>query len=194
MAKTRWAADWVAWKGYDKFWTNLCRDLLPRAQGGEAAVEYDSANGDLVVDYRLGRDVPEPQNLPAIFVFGPDGFQRPIAVKKIAAGTFRGRLQIGAREGLFRVRPQVESRAFPEAGLYRPEPELADYGSNEPLLRQVAAFTGGRFQPDPRSVFDAGPRSIASTLQLWPGFLALAIGLTLIELVMRKWKGVLGTA
>ena len=28
-AKARWAADWVTWKGFDKFWTNLSRDLLP---------------------------------------------------------------------------------------------------------------------------------------------------------------------
>ena len=59
-AKARWAADWVTWNGYDKFWTNLTRDLLPHAQAGEATLEFDSANGDLVVDYRLGRDVEEP--------------------------------------------------------------------------------------------------------------------------------------
>jgi hypothetical protein len=117
-----------------------------------------------------------------------------MVVKKIAAGTFRGRLEIGSREGLFRVRPLVESRAFPEAGLYRPESELADYGANEALLKQVSEFTGGRFQPNPKAVFDAGQRTIASTLQLWPGFLALAIALNLMELVLRKWKGVLGKA
>ena len=43
-AKTRWATDWVTWKGYDKFFTNLTRDLLPHARGGEASVEYDSAS------------------------------------------------------------------------------------------------------------------------------------------------------
>ena len=191
-AKARWAADWVTWKGYDKFWTNVARDLLPHAQAGEASVEFDSANGNLVVDYRLGRDVEEPAVIPEIFVFGPDKFQKPIIVKKIAAGTFRGRLQIGAREGLFRVRPLADSRAFPEAGLYRPEAELADYGSNQALLKQVSEFTGGRFQPDPKAVFNAGGRSIASTMQLWPGFLVVAILLNLVELVMRKWKGVLG--
>jgi len=191
-AKARWATDWVTWKGYDKLWTNIARDLLPHAQSGEATVEFDSANSDLVVDYRLGRDVAEPDKIPEIFVFGPDGFEKPIAVKKIAAGQYRGRLQIGSREGLFRVRPLVESRAFPEAGLYRPELELTDYGSNPALLKQVAEFTGGRFEPDPKNVFDAGNRAIASTMQLWPGFLALAILLSLAELIMRKWKGVLG--
>jgi uncharacterized membrane protein len=193
-AKVRWAADWVAWKGYDKFWTNLCRDLLPHSQSGEATVEFDSANSDLVVAYRLGRDVPEPATIPAIYVLGPDGFERPIVVKKVAAGTFRGRLQIGTRQGLFRVRPLAESRAFPEAGLYRPEAELAEFGTNQALLKQVAEFTGGRFEPDPKALFEAGRRSIASTMQLWPGLLALAILMNLVELILRKWKGVLGKA
>jgi Ca-activated chloride channel homolog len=193
-AKARWAADWVNWKGYDKFFTNISRDLLPHAQAGEATLTYDSANGDLVADYRLGRGVDEPAKIPEIFVFGPDGFRQPMAVTKIAGGTFRGRIQIGAREGLFRVRPLAESQAFPEAGLYRPESELTDYGSNEALLKQVAEFTGGRFQPNPKQVFDAGNRTIASTMQLWPGFIALAIGLNLLELVLRKWKGVMGQA
>jgi hypothetical protein len=193
-AKARWAADWVSWKGFDKFWTNLCRDLLPRAQSGEASVDYDSANGDLVVEYRLGRGVPEPNKIPDAYAFGPDGFQQPVPVKKIAAGTFRGRLPIGLRQGLFRVRPAEESRAFPEAGLYRPEAELADYGSNEALLKQVASFTGGRFQPDPAAVFSGGGKSIASSLQLWPGLLGFAVLLSLAELVLRKWKGVMARA
>jgi Mg-chelatase subunit ChlD len=193
-AKARWASEWIGWKGYDKFWTNLCRDLLPHAQSGEAAVEFDSANGDLVVEYRLGRDVPEPATVPEIFVFGPDGFQKPIPVKKVAAGTFRGRLPIGARQGLFRIRPVEDSRAFPEAGLYRPEAELGDYGSNEALLKQVAEFTGGRFQPDPKNVFEPGRRSVESSMQLWPGLLALALAMSLAELVMRKWKGMTGKA
>jgi uncharacterized membrane protein len=191
-AKARWAADWVTWKGYDKFFTNLSRDLLPHAQAGEATLAYDSANGDLVADYRLGRGVDEPTKIPEIFVFGPDGFREPIDVKKVAAGSFRGRIQIGSREGLFRVRPLEESQAFPEAGLYRPETELADYGANDTLLKQVSEFTGGQFQPSPKAVFNAGNRSIASTMDLWPGFLALAIVLNLVELILRKWKGVLG--
>jgi Ca-activated chloride channel homolog len=191
-AKARWAADWITWRGYDKFWTNLSRDLLPHAQAGEASIDFDSANGDLVVEYRLGRDVPEPSPIPGIFVFGPDGFQQPIAIKKIASGVFEGRVQIGAKQGLFRVRPLVESRAFPEAGLYRPEAELADYGSNDALLKQVAEFTGGRFEPSPKSMFDPGRRQIPSSVSLWPGLLGLAIALNLAELILRKWKGVTG--
>ena len=193
-AKPRWAADWVSWSGYDKFWTNLCRDLLPHAQAGEANLEFDSANSDLVATYRLGPGVEEPAAAPQIFVFGPDNFRKPIEVKEVAAGTFRGRLPIGNRQGLFRARPVEESRAFPEIGMYRPEAELEEYGSNEAVLKQVAQFTGGRFQPDPRAVFEQGRKSIETSMQLWPGLLGLAVALSLAELVMRKWKGVMGKA
>jgi len=73
--------------------------------------------------------------------------------------------------------------------VYRQEQELTEYGSNEQLLKQVSAFTGGRFNPTPRQVFDPGGRTVASTLRLWPGLLVAALLLNLIELVLRKWRG-----
>ena len=189
-AKSRWAEAWVSWPGFDRFWSNVFRDLLPHAQAGEATVDFDVAKGELAVDYRLAPYVEEPKAVPGIFVVGPEGFQRPVEVKKVAAGAFRGQVDIGNRTGLFRIRPLVESREFPEVGLYRPEAELLDFGSDDFLLREVAEFTGGRFQPDPREVFEGGGRSLASTLRLWPGFLGLAILLNLAELVLRKWAGI----
>jgi hypothetical protein len=100
-------------------------------------------------------------------------------------------LAIGQNQGLFRVRPVADSRAFPEVGFYRQEDEMTEYGNNVTLLRQIAAATGGHYNPSPRQVFDAGNRSIRSTMDVWPGLLALAILLNLAELVLRKWKGVL---
>jgi Ca-activated chloride channel homolog len=190
-AKSRWAADWVGWKGFDKFWTNIFRDLLPHAEAGEAKTEYNSASGDLIVNYDLGRDVPEPKKLPSIFVFGANGFQQPVPVTKLADKSYRGRIHIGARQGLFRIRPLEESRAFPEVGYYRQEQELLDYGSNPFLLKSIADFTGGRFNPAPKQVFDPAGRSEASTLRLWPGLLAFAIALSLAELLLRKGKAVM---
>lgn len=189
-AKSRWAADWVSWEGFDKFWTNLVRDLLPHTQASEAVLTYDSANGELVADYRLARHVPEPAEIPDIYVLGPDGFRRPIQIRKVAAGAFQGRVPVGDRQGLFRVRALEDSLVFPEIGCYRQQTELSEYGSNETLLRQVSSFTGGRYRPIPRQVFDTGGRAVSSTMHPWPGLLALAILLNLLELVHRKWRGV----
>lgn len=187
-AKSRWAADWIGWAGYDKFWINVFRDLLPHTQPAEAKADYDSVTGELVVNYRLGGEVDDPGAPPSIYAFGPGGFQKPVAITKMADGAYRGRIAIGSRQGLFRIRPLVETRAFPEVGLYRQEQELTDFGSNEFLLKQVAAYTGGRFDPAPKQVFDPGNRAIASTMRLWPALLALAILLNILELILRKLR------
>ena len=190
-AKNRWAANWVQWPGFDKLWANIFRDLLPHAPQSETTADFDRASDELVVDYRLSRSVEEPAKTPDIFVLGPDGFHAPLKMGKVAAGHYRGRLGIGQNQGLFRVRPLVESRAFPEVGFYRQEDEMQEFGNNEQLLRQIAASTGGRYGVKAADVFEAGGRSIPAKMELWPGMLALALALNLLELVMRKWKGLL---
>jgi len=132
--------------------------------------------------------MPAPDRLPALFALGPEGFQAPLKTERISADHYRARVPIGDLKGLFRVRPLQESRAFPETGLYLPEPEITTFGSNRLLLEQVAAYTGGRFNPAPREVFDPAGRSIPSRLRLWPGLLGLAILLYLAEVARRRLR------
>lgn len=188
-AKSRWAANWVTWAGFDKFWSNVARDLLPHAPPSEAVAGYDAASGAITVNYRLGKNVDDPATIPDIFIFGPDGFRQPIKVIKASAGNYHGEAIVGQRQGLFRIRPLNETRAFPEVGIYREESELSDFGSNQFLLKSIAASTGGRFNPPVSGVFDNAGRSIDSTMELWPGLLGIAVLLNLIELIMRKWRG-----
>lgn len=185
-AKSRWAADWVDWEGFDVFWLNLVRDLLPHAAPGRVAVSFDPADRRLTVDLRLAPGEEEPEELPEIYVLGADGFRRPLELAQVARGAWRGSVEIGGRTGLFRVRPLEETPFFPETGIYIEEKELTDYGSDERLLRRVAAFTGGRFRPSPEQVFDAGGRAAPTEMPLWPWLLALAILLSLAELTIRK--------
>src|SRR5262249_46959522 len=71
--------------------------------------------------------------------------------------------------------------------LYRQEEEMTDYGSNDFVLKQISAATGGRFNPSPRDVFDPGGRSIPSTMELWAGFVALAGLVDFVGVVL--WEG-----
>lgn len=188
-AKSRWAENWVTWPGFDKFWINVTRDLLTDTEPSEASANFDSADEDILVTYRLGPVMKEPAQPPQIFVLGPNGFRKPVALSRTVDRVYRGRVHIGRLRGLFRIRPIEDSAAFPEVGLYRQQEELQDYGSDEELLKQISAMTGGRFNPPMDSVFDSGGRSMSTTLSLWPGLLALAIGLNIAELIARKWSG-----
>jgi len=192
-AKSRWAANWLTWPGFDRLWTNVFRDLLPHGSESEAAARYDAASEDLVVDYHLSGHLAEPSTLPALFVIGPGDFRKPLEVSRISPGNYQARVRIGSIEGLFRVRPVNDSKAFPEVGLYRQESELSDYGSNDALLKSIALSTGGRFNPDVRQLFDNGGKYMTATMRLWPGLLAFAILLNLVELTMRKWRGIVET-
>lgn len=190
-AKSRWAEAWMTWPGFDKFWTNVTRDLLMHTSPSEATATYDAGNGDLLVSYRLAGQTPEPASVPQIYVLGPDGFSKPIQVRKVADRLYQGALKIGSQTGLFRVRPINESIAFPEVGFYRQQPEFEDSGTNEALLKTISAFTNGRFNPPLDTIFDSAGRSKPVEWQLWPAFLSLAIALTLAELVARKWRGLI---
>jgi Ca-activated chloride channel family protein len=189
-AKSRWAASWVGWSGFDRLWTNIFRDLLPHGNESEAVARYEAADEELVVEYRLSNQAAEPAVVPDLYVIGPGSFRKPLEVTRVSPGTYRGRVRIGVLEGLFRVRPLLESRAFPEVGLYRQEAELADYGSNETLLKSIAQATGGRYNPSVRQLYDSGGHYTDSALRLWPGLLALAVLLNLTELGLRKWRGI----
>jgi Ca-activated chloride channel homolog len=188
-AKSRWAAAWVTWAGFDKFWINVARDLLGKVDRSEALAQLDPADGDITVTYELGSGTAEPTTIPAIFALGPNGFQRAVEVSKTGLRSYRGRVHIGHARGLFRIRPVNETAAFPEIGVYREQEETRDYGSNEALLAQISNLTGGRFNPSPKSVFNASGTPIYTSWQLWPAFLGLAIALTIAELVARKWGG-----
>ena len=189
-AKSRWAESWMSWSGYDKFWQNVARDLLPHVQDAEANLELDPVTAELVATYKLSATAAEPTKLPDLYVFGPDNFRQPIVLTKSAGGLYRSRIAIGERQGMFRIRSLEESKLFPEIGYYRQEEELNDYESNPDLLKQISTFTNGKFSPSIDQVFTSNGRTVPAVMRWWPGLLGLAILLNLAELIVRKVRSI----
>ena len=190
MPKPRWATDWISWPGYDKLWTNLSRDLLPRAQAGEATAEYDGASGKLLIDYRLGNGVSEPASIPKIFAIGPGGFEKPVRVRKVAAGTFRGEVEIGTTTGSVpRATRGGLAQYFPRSACTGPKPNCRPTVRTKPCSSRWPNSPADASSPTRARSLKPG-RTFGSSSSLWPGLLALAVLLSLVELVLRKWKGV----
>jgi Mg-chelatase subunit ChlD len=193
--KDRWAANWIGWAGFDRFWSNVLRDLLPRSTPTTAEAYFDSSSSEMVVRYQLAAAAGRPAAAapPDLYVLGPEGFRKVAHLERTATNTYEARLGIEDRFGLFRVRAASELDVFPEVAFYRPNAELEEYGSDQALLRKIAEGTGGRFNPSASQVFDSAGKSIETTMQLWPGLLALAVALNLVELMARKgWLPWLG--
>ena len=77
-AKSRWAASWLTWPGFDRLWTNIFRDLLPHGNESEAVARYDGANEELVVDYHLSGRAADVAVPPDLYVIGPGDFRKPL--------------------------------------------------------------------------------------------------------------------
>lgn len=185
-AKSRWASAWLSWPGYDKFWTNVTRDLISHRSDTTASAEFDPASGDLIVTYRLAEGIPEPGYLPPLYVLGPQGFAEQITIRRLATGVYQGRVRVGWRSGFFRIRPLTEMPLLPEIGVYRVEEEVREHGPNDQVLREIASVTGGRFDVAPATVFDANGRVTYLATELWPLLLSGVVLLTIAELAVRK--------
>ena len=189
-AKSRWAADWVAWKGFDKFWANVFRDLLAaRARPARRKPNTIAHSGDVIVNYQLGRDVGR-------------------------TAKSSGHLCSSARMD-FNIRspsPNSRTKAIVEGFMSdRPKGCFGSARSRSRALFPKSASTGRNrncwimdrtnsccapSQPLPAAGTIPAPskssmpqgRSQASVLQLWPGLLGIAILLNLAELIMRKGR------
>ena len=190
-AKQRWATNWVAWDGFDTFWSNLLRDILPRSSSTEVETSFDEAAGEIVARY-IPRTASSGADPPEIFALGPDGY-RQVAVPKPFEGGYEARFPAQGQFGFFRIRPELRTPAFPEVAHYRENAELTRFGSDASLLRTIAAATGGRVNPAPEELFSTGDGQVQRWMDLWPLLLALAIFLNLVEVAARKgwipWLG-----
>jgi len=178
-------------KRADEIWEELAGDLPEGTPRAEVTAEYDKEGDEFVIDYRFPRHTHVPAMDMKIFLFGPHGFGSPLLVEKISETLFRARVRCNNNSGLFRVFPLSESSALPKVQLYRHDPELDDRGPNVPLLKRVSEITGGRFNPEPRSIFDANGRTALSKLQLWSALVFIAIALLLVDWIYRRRRDVL---
>ncbi len=193
-ATNRWAANWVEWPGFDRFWANVLRDLLPRSQMIEAETRWDPASETVVISYRNRTGDRGEGSPPALLALGPDGFRQAVPLEAVAAGVWEARLSPGERYGLFRFRPERDLERFPETAFYRRNLELERFGNDEELLRAIATSTGGRFNPTVAEVFRPAADPVEVVWNLWPFALALALLCGLIELLGRKgWLPILGS-
>jgi Ca-activated chloride channel homolog len=179
---------WAATAKVDEFWESAVSDLPTGVPKVEATVEDERTNDQFVINYQFDRHMPFPAMAGEIFVFGPHGFGAPLRIEKVSDTVFRARVGCNHASGLFRVVPLSNSSAFPQIRLYKNDQELDDVGPNAPLLQSVSEVTGGRFNPELRSIFDPKGHTAVGKVQLWPAFVAVAVGLFLVNWIPRKHR------
>lgn len=201
-ARPRWAPGWVAWPGFQAFWSQALRwvsrslederfQVTARADGavGRLLLDAVDARGELVDGLSVRARVRpptrggEPLDV-ALRQRGPGRYEAEVPLRE--AGTHEVALVCEDARG--------EVRHAVTTGLVAPlAPEFRDLESDAPLLEEVARATGGRVltpwdlaegRVDPWDPHDLPERD--ARVEGWPLCLVLAVVLFLLDVAVRR--------
>lgn len=192
--KNRWAADWLTWPGFPKFWAQVIRTTMRHKQhesydlgasvvDGLARVVVDAVSADdrFVNDLETTLEVIDPRDSKVT---------RALPMAQSAAGRYEAEFPVD-RYGTFLLRA-VHSRdghtvAESVGAVALPYPtEYLRSTPNEQLLAQVALVTGGQNRPAPDKLFQPLGDSIRFRKDLWPHVLLGVAVLFLIDVYLRR--------
>ena len=186
--KDRWAVDWLKWKGYSKFWSQLVRetmrrrdeeefDLHVRREGKSAILSIDAEDksGRFLNDIRTEARIIDPsQQVSVVDVpqIGPGAYEVRVAL------TQRGTYVFHASGEGFSGASGVLAYSYPD--------ELHFYPTDFAKLRTISAETGGVFQPKSAEIFDSAGETTLVAIVLWPWLAAVGLGLYFLDVLLRR--------
>ncbi|MEM9073457.1 MAG: VWA domain-containing protein, partial [Myxococcota bacterium] len=204
--KNRWSVEWVRWRGFSRFWAQLVRehmrqkrrqrlDMQTRMQGDEVHVVVDGIGADdqflngldstLRIDGPMGaRAARDGEDDPQL------RRTRELPLRQTAPGRYEARFPMDSF-GSFVITAQHrrEGRLVAESASQLANPYPAEYRTLEPdevLLSAASEVTGGRIDPAPEALFEADGETIRAHKELWPWLLYFALGLFVLDLLLRR--------
>ncbi|WP_422924861.1 VWA domain-containing protein [Singulisphaera sp. PoT] len=191
-AKPRWAAEWLPWPGYGRFWAQVIRHAMRKSDAKGVVVQVDHKNRHAavtldaidpsgrylndaeteltVIDAQLGKlKLPMAQTAPGRY---QAEFDTPLAGSYHLefAQKYRGQLLYQQSRGL--------SVGYPDELRLRP--------TNVDLLKSVSKVSQGRHDPKPEEVFAPSDRSALRAVPLWPYLLVAALLIFVIDVALRR--------
>jgi uncharacterized membrane protein len=188
----RWAKNWLGWKGFSQFFSQLVGWTFPGEETGgiEASFEPTGIGTKLHVQSVESDGSPRDFYSTMAVVVGPDLEPHEISLDQVAPGVYEkdlGEIDSGA----YAVRI-TQTRAGTQSlgrtvGLV--EPVAAEYrllGVNEALLSSLRAATGGHEIALPVDPWKHDLKATASFTELWPWLLVLALLLWPLDIALRR--------
>jgi len=195
--KNRWAANWLKWDGYGRFWAQLMRDTMRRETGEQVVFRVVREGDEAHVSLRLMTEGGRWRNnlSPRLRVTSPDGKAGELALHQTGPGHYSGEMPVATAAGkpyTFQVLAAagIDAQTARRAGtrqLFYPYPdEYRSFPPNLDLLQAVADQTGGKVGADVAEIFDARGDRGSSRTPLWPWLAAAALALYLCDVFVRR--------
>ena len=191
-AKSRWAAEWMTWPGYGKFWTQVIRQVMRKSdtrgiqmqtarKGDQAEIIVDAVselgqflnNAEVeltMIDPRLQRHTLNmPQSSPGRYI---SDVPLPIA------GSYHVEIAVKQKGQVVYRQSRGMMRGYSDELRIRP--------TNEELLQELASVSGGKFNPTAVELFARGTARATRPTPLWPTLITIAAFLLIIDVLLRR--------
>ncbi|HVJ87439.1 MAG TPA: VWA domain-containing protein [Caulifigura sp.] len=190
-AKSRWAAEWLTWPGFGKFWTQVVRQAMRKgdARGVQVALNRKDQGTEVTVDAvdQVGRFLNDAD--VEMTVIDPQLKRTPLKLSQTAPGRFVQNLETSL-SGAYHLEINVKQKG---QSLYRQSrgltvgysDELRIKPTNEAFLQELATVSGGRFTPVVKDLFESD-RTASRPTPLWPLLLTLGALLFVLDVALRR--------
>jgi uncharacterized protein YegL len=191
-AKSRWAAEWITWPEFGKFWTQVIRNTMRKSdargimvqatrRGSQASLTVDAVNefgqflntADVevtLIDPQLRREkLAAAQTAPGRYI---TDFETP------KSGAYH--LEVALKQNDQVIYRQSRGMMIGYSDELRIRP------TNEPLLRSISEVSGGTYGLSADRLFERGDAIAYRPTPLWPYLLAAALLLFVLDVALRR--------
>ena len=191
-AKSRWAAEWLAWPNYGKFWAQVVRQAMRKSETKGVIVQVDqkdrSASVTLDAIDPSGRFLNDADT--AMTVIDDQNGKRTLEMVQTAPGRYQASFPTpltGAYHTEFsqKVGGQVVYQQSRGLAVGYPE-ELRLRPTNTDLLKSVARVSRGVFDPPAELIFAPNDKLALRATPLWPYLLAAAAMVFVLDVALRR--------
>ncbi len=191
-AKSRWAADWISWPNYGKFWAQIVRHAMRKGEAKGIVVHVDQKDRKALLTLDAIDASGKFLNLATtdVTVINDQFGKQTLAMGQTAPGRYQVEIPT-PRAGSYQLEIAQKLNGRPihqqSRGLavgYTEELRLR--ATNEDLLRSVARVSGGTFGISAGDVYKADGRTARQATPLWPFLLVAAILLFVFDVALRR--------
>ncbi len=199
---SRWAATWLGWPGFGRFWGQVARQTMRREEPKATVLRVEPAAGQLRVTLDAvdahGNFINAAQG--ELSLLDPQRKTRKIELAQVAPGRYAAVAPAAAAGPYFletTLRCQGQTIDRQRRGVVVPFPdELRIRPANTELLKSIAQASGGQYDPKPADVAAPSGKTVQYAQWLWPHLLIAALVLLVIDLALKRvaWRPPSGTA
>ena len=191
-AKSRWAAEWMTWEGFGKFWTQVIRQTMRKsdARGIIVETERDGNRASLTVDAvnELGQFLNNAE--VELTLIDPQLKRTKSILKQSAPGRYKSDFKT-PQSGAYHMEIALKQN---DKVLYRQSrgisvgysDELRIRPTNDALLRSIAESSGGSFSPAAKNLMDESRDAVTRPKPLWPILITAAALLLVLDVALRR--------